>query len=123
MEECKKNRQWDALIDVLKESILLDTKDAPGFVRDYHLMLKDAYLQAGRMDDYRKELWLLVTNIVSPFTRGLFSAQAGRQPRKAKNGFPPNMRMVTIIPKSARIIPKTPLTRDQKTVILCKVHL
>ena len=64
IEECKKNRQWDALIDVLKESILLDAKDAPGFVRDYHLMLKDAYLQAGRMDDYRKELWLLVTNIV-----------------------------------------------------------
>ncbi len=64
MEACKSTQQWDALIDVLKESIRLDAKDAPGFVRDYHLMLKDAYLQAGQMDAYREELWTIVTRIM-----------------------------------------------------------
>lgn len=64
MEECKKNQQWNALIDVLKDSIVLDAKDAPGYVRDYHLMLKDAYVQAGQTEEYRKELWRVATQIL-----------------------------------------------------------
>ena len=64
MEECKSKQQWDQLIDVLKESIRLDEEDAPGYVRDYHLMLKDAYLQSGQMDAYREELWTIATQIM-----------------------------------------------------------
>ena len=64
MEECQKNGQWDQLINVLKESIILDEKERLGSVRNYHLMLKDAYLQSDRTEAYREELWRIATEIM-----------------------------------------------------------
>ena len=64
MEECKNKQRWDALIAVLKESIVLDEKNAPGLVRNYHLMLKDAYAQAGQKEAYLKELWMIATRVM-----------------------------------------------------------
>lgn len=64
MEECVKKQQWNELIRVLKESIILDLKDAPGYVRDYYLMLKDAYAKAGQTEEYRNELWFIATRIM-----------------------------------------------------------
>lgn len=63
MEECQQNGQWDQLINVLKESIILDEQERFGSVRQYHLMLKDAYLQAGQTEAYREELWRIATEI------------------------------------------------------------
>ena len=64
IEACKEKKDWPALINVLLESITLDEKNAPGLVREYHLMLKDAHLQANQMEDYQKELKLIATQIM-----------------------------------------------------------
>ncbi len=64
MEECKAKQQWTVLINVLLESIDLDEKNDPGLARGYHLMLKDAYLQADQTENYKKELKLIATELM-----------------------------------------------------------
>lgn len=64
MEECKEKKDWTALINVLLESITLDEKNDPSLARGYHILLKDAYLQAGQTENYQKELTLIATQLM-----------------------------------------------------------
>lgn len=82
MEEYKKEGQWEALIGVLQESILLDEQEYPGYARDDHLMLKDAYLQAGQMEAYQEELRVIVTQIM-PGNMDLFREYKRQIPQDA----------------------------------------
>ncbi|MBP3567754.1 MAG: SWIM zinc finger family protein [Lachnospiraceae bacterium] len=59
-KDCVKNKEFEEAIAVYKESILLDA-DAYGLVQDYSVNLKEIYHICGMEDEYRKQLWELVT--------------------------------------------------------------
>lgn len=60
IEACMQQKLYDKAIDALQESIQMDA-GLPGQVRLFSARLKEAYRVSGRMEDYQKQLWKLVT--------------------------------------------------------------
>ncbi len=58
--QCIRQGNTDEAIAVLEESLTLDT-DKPGVVRDFSSQLKELYQKSGRVEDYKKQLWNLVS--------------------------------------------------------------
>ena len=56
---CLKNKDYDLAIKLLKDGKSID-KDYRGIVADYSLQLKEIYKNAGKFNEYKKELWSLV---------------------------------------------------------------
>ena len=64
MEQCEKERRWDDLITVLKESIEVEKRHKEGYVAgEYELRLKEAYRKAGKTAEYKAQLWRIMTEI------------------------------------------------------------
>ena len=64
MEQCEKERRWDDLIAVLKESIEIEKKQKEGYaVSKYEIRLKEAYQKAGKTAEYKAQLWRIMTEI------------------------------------------------------------
>ncbi len=64
MEQCEKERRWDDLIAVLKESIEIEKKQKEGYaVSKYEIRLKEAYQKAGKTAEYKTQLWRIMTEI------------------------------------------------------------
>ena len=64
MEQCEKERRWDDLIAVLKESIEIEKKQNDSYpISEYEMRLKEAYRKAGKMTEYKAQLLRLITVI------------------------------------------------------------
>ncbi|NBJ92718.1 SWIM zinc finger family protein [Parablautia muri] len=57
---CIEKERYEEAIEALKESLQIDA-DMPGLVREFSAKLKDIYFAAGRKEEYRQQLWNLVT--------------------------------------------------------------
>ena len=60
IEASMKRQSYDEAIEALQESIQMDA-GLPGLVRQFSARLKEAYRISGRQEDYKKQLWKLVT--------------------------------------------------------------
>ena len=61
IEKRRQAGRWAEVVDLLRAAINRDAA-APGDVADCHMQLKDAYAALGRQDEYRRELWAIVTD-------------------------------------------------------------
>lgn len=62
IERCRQTGKWTEAVALLKEAV--DQDDDPlGSEVYYHLQIKDAYAALGWVDEYRNELWKIVTEI------------------------------------------------------------
>ena len=59
IEEYITKNDYDTAIDLLKESQQLDAEYS-GLVREYSLKLKALYLQLGKTEEYKAQLWSLI---------------------------------------------------------------
>jgi len=60
IETCMKQKNYDQAIAALQESMQMDAAK-PGQVSLFAEKLKEAYRMSGRQEDYKKQLWKLVT--------------------------------------------------------------
>lgn len=58
--KCMEQGSYDEAISVLKESLQMDS-NMPGLVRSFSSRLKEAYRVSGRQEEYKRQLWELVT--------------------------------------------------------------
>lgn len=58
--KCVEQNNYEAAIAALQESIRMDAK-MPGLVREFSTSLKEIYRISGRQEEYRQQLWQLVT--------------------------------------------------------------
>jgi hypothetical protein len=60
IDRCVKCKEYDKAIDVLQESLKIDSA-LRGLVNDYSMKLKDIYQLCGKTEKYVEQLWQLVT--------------------------------------------------------------
>lgn len=60
INECIKQQDYETAIEVLKDSLQIDS-DFAGLVRGFSWMLKDCYYTCGKEDEYKNQLWQLMT--------------------------------------------------------------
>lgn len=60
INRCMEYKDYDRAIAALKESLEMDT-GMPGLSRKFSVRLKEAYRVSGRQEEYRHQLWQLVT--------------------------------------------------------------
>lgn len=58
--KCVEQNNYEAAIAALQESLQMDA-GMPGLVRDFSTRLKEVYQISGRQEEYRQQLWQLVT--------------------------------------------------------------
>jgi len=60
IEKCIGQNNYEDAVAALQESLLMDA-GRPGLVRDFSTRLKEVYQMSGRQEEYRQQLWQLVT--------------------------------------------------------------
>lgn len=60
IDRCMEHKDYEQAIAALKESLFMDT-GMPGLTRDFSVRLKEAYQESGRQEEYKQQLWQLVT--------------------------------------------------------------
>ncbi len=104
---CMEKERYEEAIEALKESLEIDA-DMPGLVRDFSRQLKEIYRKLNRQEEYRRQLWDLVTKDhpgnIEEFRelRGLYPPEEWEIERE---------KIFARIPAYARI---TPLYKEEK---------